>query len=140
LTRFTLAEVREQASGLLGTDLDPVGLRLMYERSGGVPFFVEELARWGGDGGLPATVRNPVLSHYQGLSPSTRHVLRLIATGGTSGAHDVVAAAFDGAAATLDDARSVSWPARTWSSFGHGTSLPGSPSGMGMTPPISPEC
>ena len=104
LDPLTLAEVREQASGLLGTDPDPVGLRQMYERSGGVPFFVEELARWGGDPGLPETVRNPVLSHYQQLSPSTRRVLRLIATGGTSVAHDVVAAAFDGDAATLDEA------------------------------------
>ena len=104
LDPLTLAEVAQQASRLLGADLDAPAVRRVFKRSGGVPFFVEELARWEGGRGLPDNVRNLVLSNYQRLSPSTRQVLRLIATGGTTVAHDVVAAAFEDDPTILDEA------------------------------------
>lgn len=61
---------------LAGTELEPNRVR---EVTGGNPFFVTEVARDAG-GGIPASVRDAVLSRTVDLEPTDLEVLQLVAT------------------------------------------------------------
>jgi class 3 adenylate cyclase/tetratricopeptide (TPR) repeat protein len=85
------------ACELLGPDLDPQLVAILWERSGGNPFFVEELAALlresGPDltpaaiqaGRLPATLRGLVAARLDALGPVERVVLEDCAVVGASG-------------------------------------------------------
>jgi DNA-binding NarL/FixJ family response regulator len=82
----------------------------VFERSEGVPFFVEELAgadhREGepGSGVLPETLRELLLARYERLDETTQHLLRLLAVGGACVRHDLLAVVYPGSAIELDAA------------------------------------
>jgi DNA-binding CsgD family transcriptional regulator/tetratricopeptide (TPR) repeat protein len=95
LDRLTAAEVREQARSILATMPDTESSRALFERSEGVPFFVEELLNFTGTGAFPASLRDLLLSKYDDLDGQTREVVRLLAAGGQSVAHDLAASVVD---------------------------------------------
>jgi DNA-binding CsgD family transcriptional regulator len=85
LSRREAGELLEQAAGGV---LEARLLDLLYEESGGNPFFLGELGRhlyrhgersWAGGvgGGLPESIRGAVGLRLAGLSAQTRHVLQL---------------------------------------------------------------
>ena len=89
LSRLTPTQVQEQATAILGQlPDDAAGL---FERSEGVPFFVEELVDFGGRG-VPDTLRELLLARYDALGEDTRRLLRILAAGGERVEHDLLAA------------------------------------------------
>lgn len=94
LDRLDAAQVREQAHGILGAEPSFEGARMLFERSEGVPFFVEELLSCGLDtvaGEVPATLRELLLARYETLAPEPQRVVRVLAVGGGYVEHDVLA-------------------------------------------------
>ncbi|MDF2554865.1 MAG: helix-turn-helix transcriptional regulator [Microbacterium sp.] len=90
-------EVAEQVDQL-ASGLDPRVVEALAERSGGIPFLVEELVDLG-DRALPDTLRELVLARYARLGADAQQVVRTMAAGGVHVDHDVLAAV-----AALDDA------------------------------------
>ena len=75
----------------------------LVARSSGVPFLIEELVALP-TGALPETLRQLLLVRYHGLDQGTRRFLRMLAAGGSSVDHDVLAAVHAGDPDSLDDA------------------------------------
>ncbi|MEP7764433.1 AAA family ATPase [Sanguibacter sp. 25GB23B1] len=105
--RLTLDEVQQQACAILGSPASARVVEHVYERSEGVPFFVEELLglEIEGDGlYLPTTLRELLLARYERLSEPTQAFLRLVAVGGVRVSHELLTAVFTGGPAALDTA------------------------------------
>ncbi|MDR7188911.1 DNA-binding CsgD family transcriptional regulator/tetratricopeptide (TPR) repeat protein [Microbacterium sp. BE35] len=83
-------EVAEQVAQLAG-GLDPRVVEALAERSGGIPFLVEELVDLG-DRALPDTLRELVLARYARLGEDAQQALRTMAAGGVHVDDDVLAA------------------------------------------------
>jgi class 3 adenylate cyclase/tetratricopeptide (TPR) repeat protein len=106
------------AHELLGPDIDPELVAVLYERSGGNPFFVEELAALLREtdfaeaahtldpGRLPATLRGLVAARLDALSAGERNVLEDCAVVGSTGNVETVRALVDarGDAIEVNDA------------------------------------
>ena len=106
------------AHELLGSDVDPELVAVLYERSGGNPFFVEELAALLREtdrdqaastldpGRLPATLRGLVAVRLDALSAGERNVLEDCAVVGSSGSIETVRALAEarGDGTDVDDA------------------------------------
>jgi class 3 adenylate cyclase/tetratricopeptide (TPR) repeat protein len=110
------------AAELLGPDVDPALVAMLHERSGGNPFFVEELAallRESGPeiapesapamiqtGKLPATLRGLVAARLDAIGAAERTVLEDCAVVGATGSIDAVRALSQarGDAIDVDDA------------------------------------
>jgi class 3 adenylate cyclase/tetratricopeptide (TPR) repeat protein len=84
---------------LLGADATPEIVALLHERSGGNPFFIEELAALIREAGtdsalrssrLPATLQGLVAARLDGLDAAERNVLEDCAVVGTTGTLDAV--------------------------------------------------
>jgi DNA-binding CsgD family transcriptional regulator/tetratricopeptide (TPR) repeat protein len=86
LKRFDRAEVHAQIAAIVGTEPDRRMVDLVFDRSEGNAFFVEELVRAvrGGTGehDLPPSLRDLLLSRAEGLSGSARRLLRTAAVAG----------------------------------------------------------
>ena len=109
LTRLTKRQVFELAGDIFGGTLDAEARERVYDRSEGVPFFVEELVGLNVECGcdtdaLPDSLRNLLLARYERLPDSAQHLLRLLSAGGVSVSHDLLTAVYDGEPAQLDDA------------------------------------
>lgn len=80
-----VAEILRRSTGTTPT---PEAVRLVYDRAGGNPFFVGELARLFGERGVPAdigvpdAVRDVVRARLAPLPPLTRTVLQVAAVSG----------------------------------------------------------
>ncbi|ANC29827.1 Transcriptional regulatory protein DevR (DosR) [Isoptericola dokdonensis DS-3] len=70
---------------------DGVALAELVERSGGVPFYVEELACCLGDD-LPLSLRDVLLVRYSQLSPEAQALCRTVAAAGQRASLDLLAA------------------------------------------------
>lgn len=101
VTPLSPDEVAEQVEQLTGR-LDPRLVEALAERSGGIPFLVEELVDLG-DRPLPDTLRELVLARYARLGNDAQQAVRTMAAGGMHLDHDVLAAvcALDEAALDL---------------------------------------
>ncbi|TDN87524.1 regulatory LuxR family protein [Microbacterium sp. BK668] len=84
-------EVAEQVALLSSRDFPDGALRALSDRSGGIPFLVEELVDLG-EAQLPDTLRDLVLARYGRLSDAAREVVRAMAAGGVHTDHDVLRA------------------------------------------------
>jgi len=106
LARLDAAEVRAQLEGLLGGVPTAEQSRTVFDRSEGVPFFVEELVGCGGElaTGVPVTLRELLLARYEALGPSARRIVRVLAAGGGRTDHEILAAVVVAEAAELDAA------------------------------------
>jgi DNA-binding CsgD family transcriptional regulator/tetratricopeptide (TPR) repeat protein len=94
LARFSRAEVAEQLAGLLGADPPARLLDDIYARSGGNPFFTEELLLVGGDGPgvLPPSLQEVLLARVVRLGDGTQQLLRVTAAAGPGVAQPLLAA------------------------------------------------
>ena len=94
LSRLSASEVRSQACELLGAMPSAEQARTLFERSEGVPFFVEELLgldRTGDGAPVPDTLRELLLGRYETLSALAQQVVRVLAAGGAGVDQDVLA-------------------------------------------------
>ncbi len=73
----------------IGTGLTAEDLAAVIGRSGGVPFFVEELVDLDGEE-LPATLRDLVLARYERTADETKAVVGVLAAGGVQVPNDVL--------------------------------------------------
>ena len=93
LARLSATEVRAQARELIGSAPSTEQARALFERSEGVPFFVEELVgvEQAGDGSpVPDTLRELLLGRYETLGPTAQQVVRVLAAGGGRVDHEVL--------------------------------------------------
>jgi DNA-binding CsgD family transcriptional regulator/tetratricopeptide (TPR) repeat protein len=87
LARFGRDEVRAQLTGILGDTPDANTLNLVYDRSEGNAFLVEEMlsvVRSGDPRGLPPSLRDVLLARVDHLSEPAARMLRLAAVAGRS--------------------------------------------------------
>jgi DNA-binding CsgD family transcriptional regulator len=83
LARFSRAEVAELLAGLLGADPPARLVEDVYDRSGGNPFFAEELVLAGADPGvLPPSLQEVLLARVVRLGERTQRLLRVAAAAG----------------------------------------------------------
>jgi DNA-binding SARP family transcriptional activator len=81
-------DVAEIVRRMTGSSPTPDAVRLVYDRAGGNPFFVGELARLIGEGGIPSdfgvpdAVRDVVRARLAPLPPITKSVLQVAAVAG----------------------------------------------------------
>ena len=92
LQPFSRDAFADHVAAILGGLPAPAELDRLFERSEGNPFFTEELLA-AGAGPLPASVRDAILLRLERLSPSTQHVLRVLAVAGRRVDHRLLAAA-----------------------------------------------
>lgn len=103
LRRLTRHQVRKQAQSILGRTPDYDLVESVFERSEGVPFFVEELVGCE-DAVLPETLRDVLLARYERLDEATQYFLRVVSAGGQRVEHELVEEVFDRTAEQLDEA------------------------------------
>jgi len=86
LERFTRPEVAAQIGAILGAAADPAMVDLVFERSEGNPFFVEELLRTLREGAsadeLPPSLRDVLLARAERVSGPGQRLLRTAAVAG----------------------------------------------------------
>ncbi|MEW2132135.1 AAA family ATPase [Streptomyces sp. NPDC005435] len=95
LARFTHEEVGRQIAGILAAEPDPRQVDDIFERSDGNAFFVEELAVAGCEGcgtGLTDSLRDLLLVRVEALPESAQRVVRIVAEGGSTVEHRLIAA------------------------------------------------
>ncbi|WP_345800233.1 AAA family ATPase [Microbacterium sp. AZCO] len=109
LTRLDRRQVRELATAILQHEPDEDELAQVYERTEGVPFFVEELVCCSGTltiDGFPDTLRDILLARYDQLADSSQRMLRLLAAGGVRVEHELLVAVCDDTPEDIDLAAS----------------------------------
>ncbi|MEF2976116.1 helix-turn-helix transcriptional regulator [Subtercola sp. YIM 133946] len=107
LSRLTRRQVRELAADIHGSALDARDADVIFERTDGVPFFVEELVgceTFVGADSFPETLRGILLARYELLGDGAQRLVRLIAAGGVRVDHELLAAVCDTEADALDAA------------------------------------
>ena len=82
LERLSRAELALQLSGIIGYEPDQAFTDRIYERSGGNPFFTEELLTAGDGDALPETLRATLLARVGDLSPAASRVRAIAAVAG----------------------------------------------------------
>jgi DNA-binding CsgD family transcriptional regulator/tetratricopeptide (TPR) repeat protein len=105
LSPFTLQELDAQLQGILGGLSDPDLVARLFERTGGNPFFAEELLAASEDASeLPASVRDALLLRVEVLPERAQEVLRMAAAHGRLVSHRLLAAASELTGDELDAA------------------------------------
>ncbi|MFB7507013.1 helix-turn-helix transcriptional regulator [Streptomyces broussonetiae] len=95
LARFTHEEVGRQIAGILAAEPDPARVDVIFERSDGNAFFVEELAVAGCEGrctGLTDSLRDLLLVRVERLPETAQRVARIVAEGGSTVEYRLIAA------------------------------------------------
>ncbi|MFE0675928.1 AAA family ATPase [Streptomyces sp. NPDC058867] len=95
LDRFNRAEVARQIAGILAAEPTPARVDEIFERSDGNAFFVEELAVAAHEGcrtGLTDSLRDLLLVRVEALPDSAQRVARIVAEGGSTVEHRLLAA------------------------------------------------
>jgi DNA-binding CsgD family transcriptional regulator len=98
LAPLTRADVARQLEEIAGGPVQAAVATRMYERSGGNPFFVEELFAAALEH-VPATLSDTVMLRVDRLSEPARRLLAAVAAAGGVAEHDVVTAVTDAEAA-----------------------------------------
>jgi DNA-binding CsgD family transcriptional regulator/tetratricopeptide (TPR) repeat protein len=95
LARFSLLELSQQVTGILGATAKADLVARLHERSEGNPFFAEELvaASAEGDGPLPASLRDVLTLRFEALPQDARTVLSAAAAAGRRSSHRLLTAA-----------------------------------------------
>jgi DNA-binding CsgD family transcriptional regulator/tetratricopeptide (TPR) repeat protein len=94
LDRLGRADAAALLTETLGRPPDPAVTEMIYQRSEGNPFFLQELARAsaGRGGELPPLLADVLSARIEQLSPATQEVLRIAAVGGRRVSHERLAA------------------------------------------------
>ena len=94
LAAFTSEETAELVAAVRGGEVPRELVNRVHARSGGNPFFAEELLAMGASAGqLPDTVRGAVLARLGRLGPAARAVAGVVAVAGPRVHNELVAAA-----------------------------------------------
>lgn len=107
LTRLNRAQARQMATAILGSPPDDHELSVVYERTDGVPFFIEEFIgceSFINVDSFPETLRGILLARYELLGDTTQRILRLLAAGGTCVEHELLALVCEESADDIDSA------------------------------------
>ena len=104
LDALDAGEVAQLVRPILGERATAANIARIVERSEGVPFFAEELASSELRGPLPTTLSEALLTRVQGLSDAARRLVRLVAPGRDAASHELLAAATELDAETLEQA------------------------------------
>lgn len=105
LAPLSRSETAAQIAAIRGTQPSYELVLLLYERSGGNPFFAEELlAADPVAASLPSTVRSAVLSRFDRLDAGARTVAHVVAVAGPRVRRSLLLAAVELPAAALDAA------------------------------------
>ncbi len=107
LARLTRRQVRQMATAILGSTPDTRELGVVFQRTDGVPFFIEELIsceRFVSVDSLPGTLRDILLARYEILGDATQQILRLLAAGGARVEHELLALVSDASVEDIDSA------------------------------------
>jgi DNA-binding CsgD family transcriptional regulator/tetratricopeptide (TPR) repeat protein len=91
LRRLDAASVRAMVEGIRGVAVSDADADLIFARSGGNPFFVEEIVASGHDGQLSPTVRQVALARVAKLSADAYAVLAAVAIAGRQIGHGQLA-------------------------------------------------
>nr|WP_271170424.1 helix-turn-helix transcriptional regulator [Microbispora rosea] len=91
LPRFTQDEVAAQMAGILGVTPEFAKVDRVFERSGGIPLFVEALLDCD-DCSFPDSLHDLIIGSVERLPEETQRVLRIAAAGGVRVGHDLLAA------------------------------------------------
>lgn len=105
LERLTRPQVQQLMGEILGTEPAPHDVNVVYQRSDGVPFFIEELVDFDGyenSDCFPDTLREILLARYDTLGDEAQRMLRLIAAGGSRVEHALLAAVHEGKPDDID--------------------------------------
>ena len=92
--RLDRTAVTELLDSLLAHPPDPNFVEEIFQRSDGIPFFVEELANTDCCD-LPAGLRNVLIIRFEALSPDAQNTVRLVAVAGNRAEHVYIAAVSD---------------------------------------------
>jgi DNA-binding CsgD family transcriptional regulator len=94
LDRLGRADAAALLAETLGRPPDPATTEMVYQRSEGNPFFLQELVRAASTAGndLPPVLADVLTARVQQLSPPTQEVLRVAAVGGRRVSHERLAA------------------------------------------------
>jgi DNA-binding CsgD family transcriptional regulator len=95
VSRLPAAQVEEMLTSLRGEPPSPALVVDVVERSGGVPFYVEELATRSPGQPLPDTLKDLLLLRVGALSPPAQRLLGAAAVGGARVAHPDLAEVTD---------------------------------------------
>ena len=104
LARLDAVQVRAQAAAILGSAPSLADAQALFERSEGIPFFVEELVGCDFGTTVPATLRELLLARYETLPDPVRALVRVLAAGGGRVNHAVLAEVSELPEGSLDDA------------------------------------
>ncbi|WP_344892748.1 ATP-binding protein [Nonomuraea antimicrobica] len=92
LPRLSRDEVGQQMTAILGRIPEYAKVEKVYERSEGIPLFVEAMLESGDDGSFPESMQDLILSSVERLPEETQRVLRVAAAGGNRVGHALLAA------------------------------------------------
>ena len=92
LPRLSRDEVAQQMTGILGSAPQYAKVQKVYERSEGIPLFVEAMLEGGEDCTFPDSMQDLILAAVERLPEETQRVLRIAAAGGTRVGHALLAA------------------------------------------------
>ena len=92
LRAFDRDELADQLHGILGEPADPALVDTVLSRSGGNPFFAEELLAAGRAGlNVPRTLRDTLEDRVRELDPDAQHAIRVASVAGARVAHRLLA-------------------------------------------------
>ncbi|MGV9772250.1 AAA family ATPase [Streptosporangium sp. NPDC003464] len=104
LPRLTQDEVAAQMAGILGTTPEFAQVGKVFQRSEGIPLFVEALLECGGDCSFPESLHDLIIGSVEQLPDETQRVLRIAAAGGIRVGHALLAAVSGLSDVDLEDA------------------------------------
>ncbi|MDH2429937.1 helix-turn-helix transcriptional regulator [Sphaerisporangium sp. TRM90804] len=104
LPRLSLGEVAAQMAGIRGSMPEFAHVQAVYQRSEGIPLFVEALLEQDDDSGLPESLHDLIINSVERLPEDTQRVLRVAAAGGNRVSHQLLAAVADMSDVELEDA------------------------------------
>ncbi|MFG6198177.1 ATP-binding protein [Nonomuraea sp. JJY05] len=92
LPRLSRDEVAQQMAGILGEVPQYAKVQKVYERSEGIPLFVEAMLEGGEDCAFPESMQDLILNSVERLPEETQRLLRVAAAGGIRVSHKLLAA------------------------------------------------
>ncbi|MCW2877396.1 MAG: transcriptional regulator, LuxR family [Sphaerisporangium sp.] len=104
LPRLSESEVAAQIAGIRGDVPEFALVKKVYQRSEGIPLFVEALMERDDDCSVPESLQDLIISSVERLPEETQHVLRIAAAGGNRVGHELLAAVTDLSDVDLENA------------------------------------
>ncbi|GAA3793679.1 LuxR family transcriptional regulator [Sphaerisporangium flaviroseum] len=104
LPRLSQSEVAAQIAGIRGDVPELALVRNVYQRSEGIPLFVEALMEREDECSVPESLHDLIIGSVERLPEETQRVLRIAAAGGNRVGHELLAAVTDLSDVDLENA------------------------------------